>query len=123
MAALAAGHFFGASTASAQAVVTRFTFENGVNPVFAATYAPPLLAEFGTGAAGGTHASASDWGANFGYQSATSFQARNWATAGDYFQFTSDTTEFSNIWVTFAIGRTTQTTTQAMLQYSTNNGA
>lgn len=119
VAALCAGF----SSASAQTVVTRFTFESGVNPVFAATYSPAHLAEVGSGTAGGTHASASNWDSTTGYQSATAFRASNWSTAGDHFQFTSNTTGFSNIWVTFAIGRTTQTTTQAMLQYSTNNGA
>jgi len=82
------------------AVLSKFTFENYTAPGTATTSVSGIAADEGTFAATATassvHASAATFSTPVGNGSAKSLSANTYAT-GDYFQFTSPTTGFSNI--------------------------
>lgn len=62
---------------------------------------PAVSAETGTGTFQGAHASASsDWSTPAGPASANSYSGNTWA-AGDYFQFSTTSTGFQNLLVSF----------------------
>jgi hypothetical protein len=81
-------------SASAQTVLTQWTFETSIPST-----AGPFNAEVGTGQALGVHASGSVVYSNpVGNGSAESFSSTAWAI-GDYYQFSTSTTSFTDIGV------------------------
>jgi hypothetical protein len=84
------------STASAQVVLTQWTFELSLP-----TTAGPFAAEVGTGQALGFHANGATVYSNpAGNISAESFSSNTWSV-GDYYQFSTSTTGLSDIGVTW----------------------
>lgn len=82
------------------AVISKFTFENYTAPTTATTSVSGIAADEGTFAATATassvHASAATFSTPVGNGSTKSLSANTYAT-GDYFQFVTPTTGFSNI--------------------------
>lgn len=94
------------ASASAQigtnAVITQWTFETTIPLLADSTTMTNLPAEVGTGIANGFHASAAtDWSNPSGNGSLESLSVNTWAV-GDYFQFRTATTGFSDIGVSWA---------------------
>lgn len=107
----------GMLTASAQAIViTQWTFETSVP-----TTAGPHAAEVGTGSATGYHASSSTVYSNpSGNGSLESFSSNYWLTVGDYYQFQTNTTGWSNLVLSFDQTRSSTGPSAFEVLYSTN---
>jgi hypothetical protein len=102
---LAVGALVAPGLSAEAAVISKWTFEtNYTPPAAASTTAGPFLAEEGsfpaTAAASSVHATAAAFTATAGNGSVKAFSANTYAT-GDYFQFTTPTTGFSNIQLLF----------------------
>ncbi len=95
-------------------VFTKWTFEASIP-----TTAGPHAAEVGTGTASGVHASSSTvWSNPVGNGSNESFSSNNWS-AGDYYQFSTNSVGIQDIIISFAQTRSSTGPNDFALFYST----
>ncbi len=91
------------SAQAAATIITQWTFESPNTPAgaTAATYPNAIAPAAGSGNAGGVHTSASTaWSTPAGNGSAYSFSSNNWSV-GNYYQFSTSTTGFTGISVSW----------------------
>ena len=108
-----------AASASAQTLITGFTFETSA-PVTAGPFAAETGTEAntsGTSAASAVHAGASTYSSPAGNGSAHSFSSTNFAM-GDYYQFTLSTTGLTGLYSTFGMSRSGTGPATFSLEYS-----
>ena len=110
-----AGSLFG------QVTLAKWTFEVNTPPDLAnSTTITGIAADIGTGTASGIHASAAtDWTTPVGNASSNSLSVNTW-NSGDYFQFTTSTTGYENISVSWDQTGSSTGPTAFKLAYSTN---
>jgi hypothetical protein len=109
--------------ASAQTLISRFSFELVTPASTTGQAAGPFNADFGPGTVSGFHASAvTSYSTPIGNGSANAFSADHWGI-GDYFQFSISTVGFNNLFLTFATERSGSGPTTLQLSYSTDGGA
>ncbi len=110
---------------SSAATIAFWNFESPAIPADAtdlATYPNAIAPTTGTGNAGGVHASAlSDWSTPTGNGSTDSFSVNNWGV-NDYFQFTIDSTGFTQVYVGFSQVSSSTGPRDFRLDYSSNGG-
>ena len=121
--ALLCGSAFWAFSAPAQIIISQFSFEI-VTPADASGTGTvgPFNSDFGPGTLSAVHLNSSNFTTPVGNGSANSFSANNWSS-GDFFEFSLNTTGFSNLFLTFAMGRSGTGPDTFQLSYSTDGGA
>lgn len=108
------------SAASFGATITQWTFETSLPLATDSTTIGGLQAEVGVGSAGGVHARLqTDWSNPVGNGSAESFSSNEWSV-GDYYEFMSATTGFTDIMVSFAHISSSTGPANFRLDYSTD---
>ncbi|HET9906365.1 MAG TPA: ExeM/NucH family extracellular endonuclease [Anaerolineales bacterium] len=108
--------------ALAATTIAQWTFESPNNPAgaTAATYPNAIAPATGTGNAGGVHASSSTvWSTPAGNGSTLSFSSNNWAI-GDYYQFSTSTSTYTDIQVSWHQTRSSTGPSDFKLAYSTD---
>lgn len=102
------------------AVLAGWTFDTNTPTSTTSTTGPVIAAETGSGSFSGVHASSSTWGASIGNGSANSYASNTWTT-GDYYQFSTSSTDYEGITITFdSIGHGSTTPRDFQLSYSVN---
>ncbi len=100
-------------------VLAKWTFE-GATPTGTTTTFGPIATDFGIGgAASGVHANPATWSSPVGNGSGKSFSVNTWS-AGDYWQFSTDTTGVSNIGFEFDQISSATGPRDFKMQYSTD---
>lgn len=110
-----------ATSSHAATVLAKWTFEtNTPADLNDSASGPTVAAEEGTGSFQGIHASAaSDWTTPTGNGSANAYSVNTWAV-GDYFGFTTSTTGYTDVTVSFAQVSSGTGPRDFELRYSTN---
>lgn len=113
-----------ATSAHAATVLAKWTFEtNTPADLSNSTTGPTVAAEEGTGSFQGIHAdSASDWTTPTGNGSANSYSVNTWGV-GDYFGFTTSTTGYTDVTVSFAQVSSSTGPRDFELRYSTDGSS
>lgn len=110
------------TSAPAATILAEWTFEGNApadlnNSMIGPTVSPPNT---GTGALNGVHASAAtDWSTPAGNGSSDSYSVNTWAV-GDYFQFSTDSTGFDRVKLSFDATGSGTGPTDFKVQYSTD---
>jgi methionine-rich copper-binding protein CopC len=109
-------------SALAATTIAQWNFEspNPADATDAATYPNLIAPAVGTGNAGGFHTSAlTDWTTPAGNGSADSFSSNNWAI-GDYYQFSTSSSNYTDIQVIWHQTRSSTGPSDFKLAYSTD---
>jgi hypothetical protein len=112
------------SIATAQAdTLANWTFETTYASITGSSTAlSGIAADFGSGTASGSHASAATWSSPAGNGSSHSFSVNTWAV-GDYFQFSVSTIGFQDIILSFDQASSNTGPRDYGLFYSVNGGS
>jgi len=106
------------------ALITQWNFEGSTTPTDQnnSSMSPIVSASTGTGEASGVHVSpATDWSTPPGNGSDNSFSSNNWAV-GDYYQFSTSTSGFEDITLSWAQTSSGTGPGQFTLAYQVNGG-
>ena len=102
------------TSGASAAVLASWTFENS-----ALTTSGPFAAEVGTGSASGFHVGSSTYSSVAGNGSTKAFSSNTWAV-GDYYEFTTSSTGYEGITITFDQTGSNTGPKDFKLQYSIN---